>query len=55
MRKNEDINGEKRRYKWGKYGIGKYIYPKDEEAEIKEDLNHYLEKFFPEAKLEYFT
>src|SRR5690606_3154879 len=23
-----ELDEEKRRYKWGKYGIGKYIYPK---------------------------
>lgn len=44
-----------RRVKWGKYGISKYIYQKDEEDEMKETLYSYMEKFFPNAKLEYFT
>ncbi|MDM5232712.1 spore photoproduct lyase [Lysinibacillus pakistanensis] len=44
-----------RRYKWGKYGIGKYIYQKEEEEDIKEHLYGYMQKFFPQAKLEYFT
>lgn len=29
--------------------------PKEEEADIKEHLYGYMEKFFPDAKLEYFT
>jgi spore photoproduct lyase len=50
-----ELDETKRRYKWGKYGIGKYIYQKDEEADIKDHLSKYMEKFFPQAKLEYFT
>jgi len=50
-----ELDEEKRRYKWGKYGIGKYIYQKDEEDEIKSYLYGYMEKYFPNAKLEYFT
>ncbi|MFT4414174.1 spore photoproduct lyase [Fredinandcohnia humi] len=50
-----ELDESKRRYKWGKYGIGKYIYQKNEEADIKEHLTKYMEKFFPQAKLEYFT
>ncbi|RST74071.1 spore photoproduct lyase [Siminovitchia acidinfaciens] len=50
-----ELDEEKRRYKWGKYGIGKYIYPKDEEAEMKETLFEYIHTYFPEGKIEYFT
>ena len=50
-----ELDEEKRRYKWGKYGIGKYIYPKDQETEMKDVLGSYIEKYFPKAKLEYFT
>ncbi|MFS0863341.1 spore photoproduct lyase [Fredinandcohnia sp. 179-A 10B2 NHS] len=50
-----ELDETKRRYKWGKYGIGKYIYQKEEEADIKDHLSKYMEKFFPQAKLEYFT
>ncbi len=50
-----ELDEEKRRYKWGKYGIGKYIYPKEEEAEIKDVLHAYIETYFPNAKIEYFT
>ncbi|KUP07961.1 radical SAM protein [Bacillus coahuilensis m2-6] len=50
-----ELDEEKRRYKWGKYGIGKYIYEKDQEASLKDTLSDYIEKYFPNAKLEYFT
>ncbi|PYZ95290.1 spore photoproduct lyase [Salipaludibacillus keqinensis] len=50
-----ELDEEKRKYKWGKYGIGKYVYQKDEQEDIQTTLHHYQEQFFPEAKVEYFT
>jgi spore photoproduct lyase len=50
-----EMDEEKRRYKWGRYGIGKYIYPKDEEAHLRQTVERYVENFFPNAKIEYFT
>ena len=50
-----NLDESTRRLKWGKYGIGKYIYQKDEEEEIKDKLHSYMDKFFPHSKLEYFT
>lgn len=50
-----ELNEEARKYKWGKYGIGKYVYKDDEQLEIQNHLHAYMKKFFPEAKLEYFT
>ncbi|WP_173918102.1 spore photoproduct lyase [Halobacillus sp. Marseille-Q1614] len=50
-----EMDEEKRQYKWGRYGIGKYVYKKDEQSEMKETLGGYIEQFFPEASLEYFT
>ncbi|MTT33298.1 spore photoproduct lyase [Terrilactibacillus sp. BCM23-1] len=49
------MNEDERRYKWGRYGIGKYIYQKDEEQELREALEGYIDHYFPEAKIEYFT
>ncbi|MEW4285196.1 spore photoproduct lyase [Priestia koreensis] len=49
------MNEEERRYKWGRYGIGKYVYQKDEEHELRETLEYYINQFFPEARIEYFT
>ncbi|PLR69461.1 MULTISPECIES: spore photoproduct lyase [Bacillaceae] len=50
-----EMNEDDRRYKWGRYGIGKYIYQKDEEADLRETLETYIDEFFPNAKIEYFT
>ena len=49
-----ELDETERRYKWGKYGIGKYIYQKEEES-LKTHLSSYMGKFFPNARLEYFT
>ena len=50
-----ELDEAKRQYKWGKYGIGKYVYQKDEATEIKETLSDYIQEYFPQAKIEYFT
>lgn len=50
-----DLDESARRVKWGKYGIHKYIYQKDQEEELKQRLEQYMQEFFPEAKFEYFT
>ncbi len=50
-----ELDEAKRQYKWGKYGIGKYIYPKDEANELKDTLSEYIQSYFPQAKIEYFT
>ncbi|MBS4201892.1 spore photoproduct lyase [Bacillus sp. FJAT-49732] len=50
-----ELDEAKRKYKWGKYGIGKYVYKDEEQADIKDTLGGYLKKYFPEAKQEYFT
>jgi len=49
------MDESERRYKWGKYGIGKYVYQKEQEEDITKQLSGYMERFFPTAKLEYFT
>lgn len=33
-----ELDESSRRYKWGKYGIGKYIYQKEEEEDKKSPL-----------------
>ncbi|MDP5273191.1 spore photoproduct lyase [Chengkuizengella axinellae] len=50
-----EMNEEQRKYKWGRYGIGKYVYLDDEANEIKEIMMTRIEKFFPQARIEYFT
>jgi spore photoproduct lyase len=50
-----ELDEAKRKWKWGRYGIGKYVYKDDEQEDIKDTLGSYINKYFPEAKLEYFT
>ncbi|ADC48395.1 spore photoproduct lyase [Alkalihalophilus pseudofirmus OF4] len=50
-----EMNEEERKYKWGKYGRGKYVYKDDEATTLRETIQSYIERFFPEAKIEYFT
>ncbi len=50
-----EMEENKRQYKWGKYGIGKYVYLKEEQEDMKTVIGGYIEKFFPEAELSYFT
>ncbi|WP_078427058.1 spore photoproduct lyase [Alkalihalobacterium alkalinitrilicum] len=50
-----ELDEEKRKYKWGKYGIGKYVYQTDEQEQLKETLYGYIHEYFPDAKIEYFT
>ncbi|TWI55970.1 spore photoproduct lyase [Halalkalibacter nanhaiisediminis] len=50
-----EMNEDERKYKWGRYGRGKYIYKDEEAGELKETIQSYIDRFFPEAKMEYFT
>jgi len=50
-----ELDEEKRKYKWGKYGIGKYVYQLNEQEDIQRHLHQYQEQYFPEATIEYFT
>lgn len=44
-----------RRYKWGRYGIGKYVYKTEDEYLLQETLEGYIHQYFPKAELLYFT
>ncbi|ARK31415.1 spore photoproduct lyase [Halalkalibacter krulwichiae] len=50
-----EMNEEERKYKWGRYGRGKYVYKDDQAGDLKETIQTYIDRFFPEAKMEYFT
>lgn len=49
------MDEEKRKYKWGKYGIGKYVYPDEEAQDLEKTIHEYSQMFFPEAEIQYFT
>jgi spore photoproduct lyase len=50
-----EMDEEKRHYKWGRYGRGKYVYKKEEALELEKTMEDMLEFYFPQAKIEYFT
>jgi spore photoproduct lyase len=50
-----EMDEEKRKYKWGRYGIGKYVYPTDEAAELEGTIRSYIAEYFPQAEIQYFT
>ncbi|MGZ4107674.1 MAG: spore photoproduct lyase [Tumebacillaceae bacterium] len=50
-----DLDEEKRKYKWGKYGRGKWVYPTSDAEALDMHLRGLIEEYFPEAKVDYFT
>nr|WP_034680571.1 spore photoproduct lyase [Caldalkalibacillus mannanilyticus] len=50
-----EMDEETRKYKWGKYGRGKYVYQNDEANELREYIEGLIGEFFPNSKIEYFT
>ncbi|WP_077624099.1 spore photoproduct lyase [Sediminibacillus massiliensis] len=50
-----ELDESKRKWKWGRYGIGKYVYTDPEQEEMKDTLKGHIGKLFPDSKIEYFT
>ncbi len=50
-----ELDESKRKWKWGRYGIGKYVYTSEEQEDIKDTLRNYIHQYFPDSKIEYFT
>lgn len=50
-----EMNEEERKYKWGKYGKGKYVYPDVQAKALQAHLEKEISRLFPRAKIEYFT
>jgi spore photoproduct lyase len=49
------LDTEKRRFKWGQFGYGKYLYPKEVASEIEGFFREQIEQQFPNAKIDYFV
>ena len=47
------MDEEKRQFKYGQFGYGKYIYPKDQMAEVGDFFRKALTEHFPEAVIDY--
>lgn len=50
-----DLDESKRKYKWGRYGIGKYVYQDEEQARIVSLFEELVPQYLPQARIEYFT
>lgn len=50
-----EMDEEKRKYKWGRYGIGKYVYPDEAARDLESTIRGYVSDFFPQAIVQYFT
>ncbi|WP_455537845.1 spore photoproduct lyase [Terrisporobacter sp.] len=47
------MNDEDRTYKYGQFGYGKYVYPKEDLADMKEFFKTNLQEIFPDADVKY--
>ncbi|CAM3636677.1 spore photoproduct lyase [Brevibacillus invocatus] len=50
-----EMNEVERKYKWGKYGKGKYVYPDVKAKALQAYLEKEIARLFPQARVEYFT
>jgi spore photoproduct lyase len=50
-----EMDEEKRKYKWGRYGQGKYVYPNEQAEALREFITERIFESFPNSKIEYFT
>ena len=50
-----ELDESKRKTKWGRYGIYKYVYQNEQQEAIKDTIGGYVRRFFPDVKIEYFT
>ena len=47
------MNEEERKYKYGQFGYGKFVYPKEELNEMKEFFKSSLEERFGDSSINY--
>jgi spore photoproduct lyase len=50
-----EMEEAERKYKWGRWGQGKYVYPDDQAQVLRETITRYIFEQFPNSKIEYFT
>ncbi|WP_066634350.1 spore photoproduct lyase [Desulfolucanica intricata] len=44
---------EERKFKYGQFGYGKYVYPKEQMAEVKAFFTERIAEYFPKSKIDY--
>jgi len=47
------MNEEDRKFKYGQFGYGKYVYPKETMEQLKSLFHREIDTYFPVAKIEY--
>ncbi len=47
------MDDEKRTFKYGQFGYGKYVYKKEDILEIKEFFMNIIDKYFPMSEIKY--
>ncbi|TBL79913.1 spore photoproduct lyase [Paenibacillus thalictri] len=50
-----ELDETKRKYKWGRWGQGKYVYPDDQADALREFITERIFENFPNATIDYFT
>jgi spore photoproduct lyase len=50
-----EMDEAKRKYKWGKYGQGKYVYPDEQANALRQFITEQIFLKFPQASIDYFT
>ncbi len=49
------MNEEARQFKYGQFGYGKYVYPKEQMKEIEKHMRTIINKHLPESEIKYFV
>ncbi|MFB9325356.1 spore photoproduct lyase [Paenibacillus aurantiacus] len=50
-----EMDIEKRKYKWGRWGQGKYVYPDEQADALRMFISERIFDHFPDATIDYFT
>ncbi|CAM4233527.1 spore photoproduct lyase [Paenibacillus tarimensis] len=50
-----EMDIEKRKYKWGRWGQGKYVYPDEQAYALRMYISERIFEHFPDANIDYFT
>lgn len=50
-----EMDMAKRKYKWGRWGQGKYVYPDEQAQALREWITEQIFAYFPQATIDYFT
>jgi spore photoproduct lyase len=50
-----ELDETKRKYKWGRWGQGKYVYPDEQATALREFITEQIFNKFPKSNIDYFT